>query len=1282
MSRVNLYVLIAVLFLIFQQLGLAEVKLPAIVSSNMVLQRNTKVAIWGWADAGERITLKVSWMKDTKALVADKDGNWRTDILTTDSRQPQTIKIKSKTSDITIENILFGEVWLCSGQSNMQQPLRGFEGQPTFGSDMAIAKSKNPNLRLFTVERIGSKSPLKDLQKFIPWQEASPESANGFSAVAYFFGQQLQEILDVPVGLIHTSWGSSPVQAWMSSEVLSGYQEVDLDTVDITKRPNLTPTALFNAMLYPLIPYTIKGALWYQGEANRKQPENYKNLLPAMVSDWRSRWGIGDFPFYFVQIAPFTYGNNNFTYALDNTAFMREAQMHCVDLIPNSGIAVTTDLGDPSSIHPPKKKEVADRLLFNALNQTYGIKSINYAAPEYHTFQIKDSFIVINFKKIGLGLYAYGKLDGFEIAGEDRIFHPAAARIVNNKNLQVRSEKVPKPLAVRYAWRNFVNGTLFGANLLPVSSFRTDEWKDTLQTRERLSFNEGWLFEKTDDAKASHFNFDDKDWRKLSLPHDWAIEGPFKPEYNPRTGGLPVFGKAWYRKHFTVDSTKNKSIITVEFDGVMSNSTLYINGKKIYERPYGYIGFEVDITPHLNFGGENIIAVEVNPEILSSRWYPGAGIYRNVWMDVKNPVHIAHWGTYITTPEITEDQAVVNIETQLINKGDDSNSRFKLKTTILDAEGMEVSSQSSDIYFKGENQYVTQQILKIANPNLWDLKTPYLYKAVTEVYKENVLIDNYTTNFGVRTIKFTREGFFLNGRQEKINGVCLHHDLGALGTAVNYRATERQLEIMKEMGVNAIRTSHNPTSPEQIDLCNRMGILVQEEAFDNWKIPKVENGYNKYWDEWHEQDLRDMIRRDRNHPSIIMWSIGNEIREQRDTNGYIIARQLTKICHELDPGRPVTAGFNNFDEAIKNGLAKEIDLVGANYKPTRYASTLNSYKDWIVYGAETASTVSSRSVYHLPLKKYDKHESLQVNSYDINSPNWAYPPDIEFHFQDSVSGVFGEFVWTGFDYLGEPTPYGGRDNLTHGNWDVDWPSRSSYFGAVDLAGFPKDRFYLYQSRWTSKPMVHILPHWNWEGTNIEEIPVYCYTNGDEAELFINGKSQGKKVKGIDKTRIPVNFGAWGNRPKYYDSPYRLNWNVPYEPGEIEVVAYKDKKEIARKKIQTAKDPYKIALTADRGVISADGEDLSFITIKIEDMDGIFCPLADNKVDFKVTGPATIAAVDNGNAASIEPFQASYRKAFNGLCLLVIKSNKGEKGEVTIEATSAGLQSKTIIIKSN
>lgn len=482
MRRVRLISLVAIFFLLEVASIKAEVKLPAIVSSNMVLQRNTTIVLWGWADADEKITINSSWLVEQINVQADKEGSWSVEVKTTNSKEPQSIKIKSKTSDISLENVLFGEVWLCSGQSNMFQPMKGYEGQPTFGSALSIAKSNNANLRLFTVDKVGSKTPLKDIEKYTGWQQASPDSVSNFSAVAYFFGQQLQEILDCPVGLIHTSWGGSLIQAWMSKTVLNSHEKFNIDDKDIKKGTQRIPTVLFNSMINPLIPYTIKGALWYQGESNRKEPENYKKLFPAMVKDWRTRWRIGDFPFYYVQIAPFLYGNNHEFDSVDNSAFIRETQLQCLDLIPNSGIAITMDIGDDYSIHPPKKKEVADRLLFNALNQTYGFKTIDYAAPIYESFDVKEGGIILKFKNAETGLYAYGELTGFEIAGDDKVFYPAKAKIVEKKNVLVKSEKVKNPVAVRYAWKNYIIGTLYDTNLLPASSFRTDEWDNTSQS--------------------------------------------------------------------------------------------------------------------------------------------------------------------------------------------------------------------------------------------------------------------------------------------------------------------------------------------------------------------------------------------------------------------------------------------------------------------------------------------------------------------------------------------------------------------------------------------------------------------------------------------------------------------------------------------------------------------------------------------------------------------------------------------------------------------------------
>lgn len=801
------------------------------------------------------------------------------------------------------------------------------------------------------------------------------------------------------------------------------------------------------------------------------------------------------------------------------------------------------------------------------------------------------------------------------------------------------------------------------------------------QQRKRQSFNEGWKFSKGETGQEFTSSFDDSGWRNLDLPHDWAIEGPFDSKYDTRTGGLPIFGTAWYRKHFIIDAAQKGNKITLEFDGVMNNAEVFLNGEKVGARPFGYIGFEVDLTPHIKFGEENVLAVRVDPKELSARWYPGAGIYRNVWLEIKNPVHVAHWGTYITTPEISSEKAQVKIETTIENK-QNLKGGFALESLILDTLGNQLAIIESKIEFDEKGEAVVNQNLNIQNPQLWDLDNPYLYQVQSILKKGGTEIDTYKSTFGVRTIEYTKDkGFLLNGNQVKFQGVCLHHDLGPLGAAVNYRATERQLEIMKSMGVNAIRTSHNPPSPEQVEICDKMGMLIQVEAFDEWAIAKVENGYNKVWDEWHEKDLRDMIKRDRNHPSVIMWSIGNEIREQQKKFGGDVAKSLTDICHDEDPTRPVTAGFNNYPGCVKNGLAGAIDLVGFNYKPTQYDNILEKNPDFIVYGSETSSCVSSRGVYHLPLENYDKHESLQITSYDIISPPWAYPPDFEIYAQETMPHSLGEFIWTGFDYLGEPTPFNGRDNETHGKWGGEWPSRSSYFGAVDLCGLPKDRYYLYQSRWTEEPMVHILPHWNWEGSEHKTIPVYCYTNCDEAELFLNGKSLGKKIMGVDKTTIPAEFSWWKKPQTTWDSPYRLNWNVKYQPGELKVIAYKNGKAMAEKIIKTAGEPARIELVPDRKEIVADGSDLSFITVNITDEAGNLCPNADNLVNFAVEGAGEITAVGNGNAATTESFQANHRKAFSGKCMLIVKSKKGSAGEIKITATSKGLATKNITIKS-
>ncbi|MDB3977174.1 DUF4982 domain-containing protein [Flavobacteriaceae bacterium] len=794
------------------------------------------------------------------------------------------------------------------------------------------------------------------------------------------------------------------------------------------------------------------------------------------------------------------------------------------------------------------------------------------------------------------------------------------------------------------------------------------------ENTEPVSFNEGWKFYKGEASNAQYTSFDDSSWRNQNLPHDWAIEGPFDVQYNARCGGLPFHGEGWYRKSFNISKNAKGKHVTVHFDGAMYNAKIWLNGVLIGHRPNGYIGFSVDLSEHLNYGGENLIAVQLTPEDLSSRWYPGAGIYRNTWLEINNPVHVAKWGTFITTPTITDELANINIQTEIENTTS-INKTITIQTQIFSKENQELSTVSETISVKKNEISIVNQSSEIVNPKLWGLQSPYLYRAETKLFEKGNLIDTYNTTFGVRTIKYGSDfGFKLNDKPTKFQGVCLHHDLGPLGTAVNKRATERQLEIMQDMGVNAIRTSHNPPSPEQVELCDQMGLMIQIEAFDMWEKPKVENGYSKFFNQWHQQDLRDMIRAFRNSPSVVMWSIGNEILEQSDKiNGKRIANELALICKQEDPTRPTTAGFNYYPAPIKNGLADAIDLVGWNYKPRKYKEIIDQQPDWVIYGSETSSTVSSRGVYHLPIEKYKLHESLQITSYDLIGPPWAYPPDIEFESLENNPNNLGEFIWTGFDYLGEPTPFGGKDNSTNGYWNGDWPARSSYFGAVDLCGLPKDRFYLYQSQWTTKPMVHVLPHWNWEGMEGKEIPVFSYTNCDEVELFVNGKSYGKKIKGIDKTPIPINFIDWegGRYQGDFMSPYRLHWNVPYQAGEIKVVGFIDGKKVTEKQIKTAGKPARIELIADRDLIKSDGEDMVFVTVRVVDKEGNLCPNSDNLINFEIEGQGAIVAVGNGNAATTEHFQSNKRKAFSGQCMVFIKASK-DAGLINLKATSDGL----------
>ena len=784
--------------------------------------------------------------------------------------------------------------------------------------------------------------------------------------------------------------------------------------------------------------------------------------------------------------------------------------------------------------------------------------------------------------------------------------------------------------------------------------------------------DQNWKFTLGDLKVAAKMDCDDSSWETVEVPHDWAIRKPFDLNQDMqwvrvkedgdqavklrtgRTGALPIFGTAWYRKMIEIPANDSGRRIYVEFDGAMSHAKVYCNGEFVGEWPYGYSSFSFELTKFIRFGQQNLLAVSLENKSESSRWYSGAGIYRNVRLVTTNPIHVAHWGTYITTPEIFTKKGVVSIQTNVLNQTQNA-EKIELLTEIYNPKGEKVAVNRATNIFVGENTF--SQTLAVKNPVRWDINTPIRYRAISKVFVDKVLTDIYETSFGFRNIRFDKKkGFFLNENHVKLQGVCLHHDLGPLGAAVSYRATQRQLEIMKEMGCNAIRTSHNPPSPELLELCDSMGFVVIVEAFDEWKTAKNLNGYNQLFNDWAEKDLVSMIHRDRNHPSVILWSIGNEIREQFTAKGKEVAKFLVDICHREDPSRPTTAGFDSYKEAIKNGLTDVVDLVGFNYKPFAYKNTHIEQPNYILYGSETASTLSSRGVYKFPVKeqKSPSYADYQTSSYDLEYPGWASTPDTEFEMQDKCEFILGEFVWTGFDYLGEPTPY-----------NEGTPAKSSYFGIVDLAGLKKDRFFLYQSRWSTTPVLHLLPHWNWEGKEGDTIPVFCYTNYPKVELFVNGKSMGIKAK--------------SNEGKY--EKYRLMWNnVMYQPGEIKAVAYNNLGQIQKTEIiRTAGTPEKIKLTADRTSLKADGKDLSFVKIEITDKDGNLCPNAQQMLFFKTKGNGVLKTLCNGDPTDLTSFYSNYMKVFNGKMVAVISSTKSD-GEIKLNVSGYKLKSSELVLE--
>ena len=794
--------------------------------------------------------------------------------------------------------------------------------------------------------------------------------------------------------------------------------------------------------------------------------------------------------------------------------------------------------------------------------------------------------------------------------------------------------------------------------------------KSGTSSRQVMLLDSDWMFMNAEVEAGEKPETVSANWETVSVPHDWAISGEFDKSHDAqkimvmedgervpkirtgRTGGLPHIGIGWYRKEIRIPASFEGKQIQIEFDGAMSHAQVYMNGTFVGEWPYGYASFGFNLTPHVKLGEQNLLAVRLENKVGSSRWYPGAGIYRNVRLVVTNQVHVKQWGTYVTTPDIDDGNGAVQLSTTILNHTG-TTKMVTVATSIRDEGGIIVAETTSDLEITGES--TVDQTLTVPEPMLWSTEDPTLYSAVTRILENGKEMDRYTTPFGFRFFEFTNDnGFFLNGERVQLNGVCLHHDLGPLGAAVNLSSLRHRMKLLQEMGCNSIRTSHNPPTPEMLDLADEMGFLVIDEAFDEWKYPKCENGYHTLWDEWAEKDMAALIHRDRNHPSVIMWSIGNEIREQGIEGGAEFCQFLVDICKREDPTRPTTAGFNQWEQAIKNGFADIVDVAGWNYKPQHYGFIHSKFPHWKMYASETASTVSSRGEYFFPAEEkiHFTREPFHSNSFDMEFPRWATSPDREFAAQDSFPYMAGEYVWTGFDYLGEPTPY-----------NIQWPSRSSYFGIIDLCGIPKDRFFLYQSKWTDKEVLHILPHWNWKPG--QSVSVHCYTSFERGELFLNGKSLG--IRETD--------------PSSLYTTYRLVWDeIIFEPGELKVVALdSDHNPVKEALMNTAGEPAKIVLEVDRDEILADSKELAFVTVTITDENGIVCPRANNLVHFTVEGEGTLRAVGNGDPTSLESFVEPYRKAFNGKCMAIVQSTDSS-GEFTLTANGEGLQQQQISIK--
>lgn len=788
--------------------------------------------------------------------------------------------------------------------------------------------------------------------------------------------------------------------------------------------------------------------------------------------------------------------------------------------------------------------------------------------------------------------------------------------------------------------------------------------------RSEYLLEKGWKFTKGEVSNAEMPAFNDAKWATVDIPHDWAIFGPFDKNNDlqnvavtqnfetqaslktGRTGGLPYVGIGWYRTTFHSTPGKQTTLI---FDGAMSEARVFVNGKEACFWPCGYNSFYCDVTSLVNEDGKNnTLAVRLENRPQSSRWYPGAGLYRNVHVVTTEKIHVPVWGTQITTPYVKDEYASVCLRTTILNAG---KTELTVVTDIMDADGQVVSTKTNKGVIN-HGQPFTQNFI-VERPKLWSPETPVLYKAVSKIYSGDTLLDTYSTRFGIRTIEYIADkGFYLNGKRRKFQGVCNHHDLGPLGAAINVAALRHQLTLLKEMGCDAIRTSHNMPAPELVELCDEMGFMMMLEPFDEWDIAKCDNGYHRFFNEWAEKDMVNMLRQYRNNPCVVMWSIGNEVPTQWSPEGYKVAKFLQDICHREDPTRPVTCGMDQVKSVLANGFAAMLDIPGLNYRAHLYDEAYERLPQNIILGSETSSTVSSRGVYKFPVERkagamYDDHQS---SSYDLEYCNWSNIPDIDFARAEDHEWTIGQFVWTGFDYLGEPSPY-----------DTNaWPNHSSMFGIIDLASIPKDRYYLYRSVWNKEAeTLHILPHWNWEGREGEKTPVFVYTNYPSAELFINGKSYGRQTKHKNGT---------------VENRYRLMWHdAVYQPGEVRVVAYDEQgNPVAEKTVRTAGKPHHIELVTDRSSLQADGKDLAYVTLRIVDKDGNLCPNDGRLVSFKVKGAGKYRASANGDPTCLDLFHKPEMHAFGGMLTVIVQS--GEKtGEIELQATAKGIKTGTIRI---